>query len=219
MKSVLVIGMGRLGTHLAERLQELGNDVMIVDKDETVIEALMADFENAYTGDCTNEDVLRSLGVNNFDHCFVTVGEDFYATLEITSSLKELGAHSVVSRAKRDRQADFLRKIGADEVFYPERENAEKLAVRYNAENIFDFVELTSEYSIFEIAILRGWIGRTIADLRIRQTCGLNIIAIRRGSYLNPTPEGDYVFKEGDHVVVIGKSSDVFKVSKETEDE
>ncbi|MDO4284269.1 MAG: TrkA family potassium uptake protein [Eubacteriales bacterium] len=215
MKSVLVIGMGRLGTHLATRMQELGNDVMIVDKDEAVIQALLPDFDNAYTGDCTNEDVLRSLGVNNFDHCFVTVGEDFYATLEITSSLKEMGAKCVVSRAKRDRQAKFLKKIGADEVFYPERENAEKLAVRYNSENIFDFVELTSEYSIFEIAILREWIGKTIAELRIRQTCKFNIIAIRRDSYLNPTPEGDYVFREGDHVVVIGKSADVFRISKE----
>ena len=146
MKSILVIGMGMLGRCLAAKMQELGNDVMIIDKDEEKIQELSTIFGDAIAGDCTNPAVLKSIGVNNFDYCFVAIGEDFYASLEITSILKELGATFVVSKAKRLRQAEFLKKIGADEVFYPEKEIAEKLAVRYNATNIFDYIELTSDH-------------------------------------------------------------------------
>lgn len=151
MKSILIIGMGMLGQCLATRMQELGNDVMVIDRDEDKIQELSTVFPDALSGDCTNPAVLKSIGVNNFDYCFVAIGEDFYASLEITSILKEQGARCVISKAKRKRQADFLKKIGADEVFFPEKEIAEKLAVRYNATNIFDYIELTSDCSIFEI--------------------------------------------------------------------
>lgn len=217
MKSILVIGMGILGQHLAGKMQELGNDVMIVDKDEEVIQELSPMFQDSFVGDCTNEGVLRSLGVNNFDYCFVAIGENFYASLEITSILKDLGAKYVISKAKRSRQAEFLKKIGADEVFYPEREIAEKLAVRYNASNIFDYIELTSEYSIMEIPILPDWIGRTIGNINVRLAYNINIIAIKNQNTLNPAPGGNYKFKENDHIVVIGRSTDVFRLSNKTE--
>ncbi len=217
MKSILVIGMGTLGTHLAAKMQEMGNDVMIVDRNEERVQDLSTQFKNSFVGDCVNEGVLRSLGVNNFDICFVTVGEDSYASLEITSLLKELGAKYVVSKAKRVRQADFLKKIGADEVFFPEREIAEKLAVRYNATNIFDYIELTSEYSIFEIPILAEWSGKKIAEIDVRRTYNINIIAVKQNGILTPVSDGDFVFREGDHIVVIGKSTDVFRLSAKTE--
>ena len=146
----------------------------------------------------------------------MAIGEDFYASLEITSILKELGATFVVSKAKRLRQAEFLKKIGADEVFYPEKEIAEKLAVRYNATNIFDYIELTSDCSIFEIPIIPDWIGKTIIDINVRQEYNVNIIAIKNGQSIDPMPKGDYTFQKDDHIVVIGKSSDVFKLSAKT---
>lgn len=217
MKSILVIGMGILGRHLAYKMQELGNDVMIIDKNEELIQELSAKFKDAIVGDCTNEGVLRALGINNFDYCFVAIGEDFYASLEITSILKELGAKYVVSKAKLQRQATFLKQIGADEVFYPEKEIAEKLAVRYNATNIFDYIELTSDYSIFEIPILPKWINKSIMDVNVRHTYSINIIAIKNGSAINPAPTGNYVFCKDDHIVVIGKSSDVFKLTAKIE--
>ena len=217
MKSILVIGMGTLGVHLAAKMQELGNDVMIVDRSEERIQELSTQFKNSFVGDCVNEGVLRSLGVNNFDICFVAVGENSYASLEITSLLKELGAKYVVSKAKRVRQADFLRKIGADEVFFPEREIAEKLAVRYNATNIFDYIELTSEYSIFEIPILPEWSGKNITEIDVRRTYNINIIAVKQNGILTPVSDGNFIFREGDHIVVIGKSSDVFRLSAKTE--
>lgn len=213
MKSILVVGMGILGRHLARKMQAMGNDVMIVDENEEVIQELSPEFSDCFVGDCTNEGVVRSLGVNNFDCCFVTVDGDFYATLEITSILKEMGASYVVSKASRSRQAKFLKNVGADEVFYPEKEIAEKLAVRYNANNIFDYMELTSEYSMYEIAILPEWVGKTILELNVRQRYGVNIIAIKNGNTLNPSPYGNYVFKEDDHVMVIGHAAEAFDLS------
>ena len=183
MKSILVIGMGILGRHLAYKMLEMGNEVMVVDKNEDTIQELSTIFSDSFVGDCTNEGVLRSLGVNNYDYCFVAVGEDFYASLEITSILKELGAKYVISKAKRERQEKFLKKIGADEVFYPEKEIAEKLAVRYNATNIFDYIELTSDYSIFEIPIIPEWTGKTIKELNIRKNHNINIIAIKNDKW------------------------------------
>lgn len=216
MKSILIIGMGIIGQHLAEKMQQMGNEVMIVDKDEILLQKLSPQFQDSFVGDCTTEGVLRSLGVNNFDYCFVVVGDDFYASLEITSILKELGAPYVITKAKRKRQADFLKKIGADEVFFPEAEIAEKLAVRYNATNIFDYIELTSEYSIFEIPILPQWEGKSIEDMNVRRSYNINIIAVKNASALNPVPGGNYIFKKEDHIVVIGKAADVFKLSAKT---
>lgn len=216
MKSILIIGMGILGSCLAQKMQELGNDVMIIDKNEERIQELSTIFNDAIAGDCTNPAVLRSIGINNFDYCFVAIGEDFYSSLEITSILKELGAKCVVSKAKRQRQADFLKKIGADEVFFPEKEIAEKLAVRYNATNIFDYIELTSDCSIFEIPIIPEWVGQSIIDINVRQAYNVNIIAIKNAESIDPMPQGNYVFKPEDHIVVIGKSSDVFRLSSMT---
>ncbi|MGI5985774.1 MAG: TrkA family potassium uptake protein [Clostridiales bacterium] len=212
MKSILVIGMGRFGLQFAERMQELGNDVMVVDKDPELIDEIAYEFTDAHIGDCCNEVVLTSLGINNFDICFVTIGEDFQASLEITSMLKEHGAAHVVSKARTSRQAKLLSKIGADEVVYPEREIAEKLAIRYNADNIFDYIQLTSEYSIYEIPCCSKWVNKSVAEINVRYKYNVNIIAVKRDNALQITPGADYVFKEADHLVVIGKASDVFKL-------
>lgn len=214
MKSILVIGMGRLGKHFATKMLELGNDVMIVDKDDRTIEQYSSMFTDSQIGDCRNESVLRAIGVNNFDICFVAIGEDFQASLEITSMLKELGASYIISKAREDRQAKFLRLVGADEVVYPEREVAEKLAMRYNAGNIFDFIKLTSEYSIYEIQVVPSWIGKSIFSLDIRRKYSVNIIGIKHGNQLKPLPSPDYVFSPEDHLVVIGKSKDVFALTQ-----
>lgn len=216
MKSVLVIGMGRFGRHLASKMSELGNDVMIVDKSEKIINELAPLYANAMIGDCTNEGVVRGLGVNNFDTCFVAIGDDFQASLEVTSLLKELGAKYVVSKADRDMQAKFLERNGADEVVYPEHDMAEKLAIRHNAKNIFDYVELTQEFAIFEIAVVKDWIGHSLVDLDIRRKHQINILAIKKGTHLMATPPADYVFEANDHVLIIGKPNDVFKLSNRT---
>ena len=216
MKSILVIGMGRFGKHLARKMTELNNDVMIVDKEESIIEELATNFTDAHIGDCTSETVLSTLGVRNFDICFVAIGNNFQSSLEITSILKEFGAKYVVSKASRDIQAKFLLRNGADEVIYPEREMAEKLAIRLSAKSIFDFIELTPEYGIFEIPIREIWINKSIAQIDIRRKYHINILAIKTRNDLKPLPGSDYTFQRNDHIVVIGKPSDVFKLDEKS---
>lgn len=214
MKSILVVGMGRFGKHVALKMQELGNDVVIIDKNPEVIDELAPIFADAQIGDCCHEAVLRSIGVNNFDICFVAMGEDFQSSLEVTALLKDSGAKHVVSKANSERQAKILAKIGADEVVYPEKEIAEKLAVRYNEENIFDFIKLTPEYAIYEIPIMSQWVEKSILQLDVRQKYHVNIVAVKKGETLFPAPGASYVFSADDHVVVIGKSEDVFRLAK-----
>ena len=214
MKSILVIGMGRLGRHFATKMLALGNDVMIVDKDDSTIEQFSSIFTDSQIGDCRQEGVLRALGINNFDLCFVAIGEDFQASLEITSMLKDLGANYIVSKAREDRQAKFLKLVGANEVVYPEKEIAEKLAMRYNANNIFDYIKLTSEYSIYEIPVVPSWIGRSINSLNIRQKYEVNVIGIKQENILKPLPTPEYIVQPSDHLVVIGKSKDVFALTQ-----
>lgn len=213
MKSILVIGMGHFGCLFAEKMQALGNDVMIVDENEELINELAHKFTDSQIGDCCNPAVLKSLGINNFDICFVTIGEDFQASLEITSLLKEMGAKHVVSKARSDRQAKLLLKIGADEIIYPEKELSEKLSVRYSADNIFDYIQLTPEYSIYEIPCCHKWLGKSVSEIDVRNRYQVNIIAINHKGNLNIAPGADYVFTENDHLIVLGKESDVLRLN------
>lgn len=213
MKSVLVIGMGRMGRHLAHKLSLLGNDVMVVDKDPALIESLSDRFTDSSICDCTNEAVIRSLGVDNFDICFVTIGEDFQASLVVTSLLKKHGARKIIAKTNQDIQADLLRIIGADEIINSEVEVAEKLAVRCNADNIFDYVPMPGQYAIYEVAILPQWIGKTVVELDVRRKYQVNIIAVKNGVEMNVNVGPDYRFREHDHIVVIGRSDEVFRLA------
>ncbi len=214
MKSFLIIGTGRFGKHLAKKLIDLGNDVVAVDKDAEKIEHLNTLLTDSFVGDCRNEAVLRALGVNNFDVCFVCTAENFQSSLEITSLLKELGADFVVSTAKRDRQADLLKKIGADDVIYPEKQIAEKTGIRYNAKNIVDLIQISDDYAIYEIPVHDSWINKTIIDVNVRKNYKVNIIAIKNDHNINAAPGPDYTFRPNDHIMIIGKQADVFKLTE-----
>ena len=213
MKSVLIIGMGHMGRHLASKLQALGNEVMIVDKNPDVITALSDRFTDSNICDCTNESIIEALGVDNFDICFVTIGEDFQASLVVTSLLKQYGARMIVSKAKQKIQADLLRKIGADEIVWPEKEIAEKLAMRYNADNIFDYIPLTAEYSIYELPVPAAWVGQSLTELNVRRKYQVTIIAVKHDTALDPNVGPDYRFVQGDHVILIGQSDRVFRLA------
>ena len=179
MKSILLIGLGRFGRHIAIKLDELHHQVMAVDKEDTRVNAVLPFVTNAQIGDATNEDFLSSLGVGNFDVCIVAIGDNFQNSLEVTSLLKELGARMVVSRAARDVHAKFLLRNGADEIVYPERQLADWVAIRYSADHIFDYIELDEEHAIFEISIPEEWIGKTIGQLDIRKKYDINIMALK----------------------------------------
>ena len=165
MKSVLLIGLGRFGRHLAMQLSELGHQVMAVDKDEERVNECMPFVTNAQIGDSTRVDFLRSLGVGNYDVCYVTISGNFQNSLETTSLLKELGAKYVVSRAERDVQAKFLLRNGADAVAYPEKQVAKWAAIRYTANHIFSYIELDEQHAIIEVAVPEDWRGRSIGEL------------------------------------------------------
>jgi trk system potassium uptake protein TrkA len=214
MKSILIIGLGRFGTHLCKKLADLDNEIMIVDRNEESLEDLLPLVVSSKIGDCTNEKVLKSLGVDNFDICFVCIGDDFQSSLEITSQLKDMGAKYVVSKANRDIHAKFLLKNGADEVIYPDRDIAEKVAVRFSANQVFDYVELANGFSIYEIAPLREWLGRSLRDANIRAKYKVNIIGIKTDGNMNLMPGPDYVFQQEEHLMVIGHQSDIEKIVK-----
>lgn len=214
MKSILIIGMGKFGHHLCANLAKLGNEIMIVDEREEVIEDLLPIVTSAKIGDCTNEEVLKSLGIRNFDLCFVCIGTNFQSSLEITSLVKELGAKYVISKANRDIHAKFLLRNGADEVIYPDRDIAEKLAVRVSANHVFDYIELTEEYSIYEIPLIKNWVGKSIGEVDIRARYHVNVLGTKKNGKLDLLPGADYVFGEEEHLMVLGLKEDVDKILK-----
>ena len=214
MKSILIIGMGRFGRHLCKNLSQLGNQVMIVDEKEENLEEMLPYVVSAKIGDCTNENVLKSLGISNFDLCFVCIGTNFQSSLEITSLVKELGGRHVVSKANRDIHAKFLLRNGAEEVIYPDRDIAEKLAVRYSANHVFDYIELTEEYSIYEIPPLPEWTGKTIKELDIRNRYGIHILGTKANGKAKLMPGASYVICQEEHLMVIGKKEDVDRILK-----
>ncbi len=213
MKSILIIGMGAFGRHLAIKMSNLKNDVMIVDKDATIIDEMSSIVTDAQIGDCTKEDVLRALGVNNFDICFVTIGDTFQSSLEITSLLKDLGAKYVISKASRDIQAKFLLRNGADEVVYPDKDMAEKLAIRCSSNNVLDFFSINNEYSIFELPIKENWAGSSIEEINVRKKYHINILLIKNGNSIMTLPKADYVFKDDDQIIAIGRSEEILKIT------
>ena len=215
MKTVLVIGMSRFGRHLSLTMAELGNEVMIIDKDETAVQQMMDHVTRAQIGDCREEEVLRSIGVRNFDICFVCVGDDFQCSLEVTSLCRDLGAKYVISRANRDVQAKFLLRNGADEVIYPERNAAEKLAKRCSFTHVFDYIELSDEYSIYEIPVPDGWVGKTIIEVDVRAKYHVSIIACKsQKGQVEFVPGANWRFEPDEHLMIVGKQGDVDKILK-----
>lgn len=211
-KSVLIIGMGKFGSHLAEKMQDLGHDVLIFDRNAAAIEGLTTRFADAQVGDFTNEDVLREIDVASYDVVCITVGDDFEASMITTMLLKRLGAKYVVVRARSEIECDLLRKVGADEIVYADGDATDRLAMRMGGNNILDYIELTAGYAIFEVPVLKSWAGKSIAELEVRSRYKVNIVAIKNEEMLDPTPSPDYRFRADDHILVIGKSRDVFRL-------
>ena len=210
-KSVLLIGLGRYGTHVARELSELSHDVLAVDRNEERINGAMQYVTSAQIGDSTNEEFLRSLGVDNFDVCIVTIGKDFQSSLETTSLLKELGGKLVVSRASEDVQEKFLLRNGADEVVYPEKQLAKWTSIRYTADHILDYVEMDAEHSIFEVAIPEKWIGRKVGEIDIRRKYNINILATKVNGKMDLAVTPETVLAANKTMLVFGEDKDLQK--------
>ena len=204
MKSFLVIGLGRFGRHLAEKLMELGNEVMVIDQDEERVARLAPVVTAVCVGDCRDEQVLASLGVRNFDVCFVCVRDDFQCSLEATENLKELGAKCIVARADQEKQMKFLYKLGADYVVHTEMDMAFRVAIRFSSRNVFDYFELTPRYAIIEIETPPEWEGHTVAEVDVRRRYNVNILGIKRGEEIVPLLDPGYRFLPDTHLIIAG---------------
>lgn len=197
--------MGRFGHHLATNFLENGHDVMIVDENEEKLEDMVPYATSTRIGDCTSEEVLKSIGVRNFDVVFVCIGTNFQSSLEITSLVKELGAKRVISKATRDIQAKFLLRNGADEVIYPDKDIAEKWAERYSLDNIFDYIDLPGAFGIYEIPPLREWVGKSIRESDIAANHKISILGIKKKheEEMSVMPSADYIIRDTDHLMVM----------------
>ncbi len=211
MKTVLLIGLGRFGKHIAVKLNELNHQVMAVDQSEALVDEALPFVTNAQIGDSTNPNFLKSLGVDNYDVCIVAIGNNFQSSLETTSLLKELGAKLVVSRASTDVQEKFLLRNGADEVVYPEKQLATWTAIRYSADHILDYIELDGDHAVFEVVIPDNWLGKTVGQLDIRKKYNVNIMGMRSGNQLDLVITPDTLLVPEKTLMVLGRYKDIQK--------
>ena len=211
MKTVLLIGLGRFGRHIAMKLNDLNHQVMAVDNNEERVNAVLSYVTNAQIGDSTTEEFLSSLGIGNYDACIVAIGDDFQNSLETASLLKELGAKKVIARAATDVQEKFLLRNGADEVVYPEKQLASWTAIRCTSDHILDYIELDEDHSIFELSVPKEWEGKTILQLDIRKRYGINILGVRENGILQMNVMPDMKFNSRNSILVLGNEKSVQK--------
>ncbi len=213
MKSFLIIGLNSFGHHLCRELYEQGGEIMIADIEESRLEDALKYSISAKVGDCSEEDVLRSFGIGNFDCCFVCIGGSFQNSIQVTSLLKELGAKKVISKASNDIHSKFLLRNGADAVIYPDRDTARTLAISESSDNIFDCIPLTEDHFIYEISPYSKWIGKNFRELNLRVNYHLNVLAVKKDGKVDPMPYADHVISADEHLIVLGKADDIKKLS------
>ncbi|MCR5295827.1 MAG: TrkA family potassium uptake protein [Clostridiales bacterium] len=211
MKSVLLIGLGRFGRAVAEKLNELHHQVLAVDRNEARVNEILPLVTDAQIGDATSENFLRTLGVDNFDVCIVTIAEDFQSSLETTSLLKELGAKKVVSRAASEVQRKFLLRNGADDVVYPEGQLADWTAIRHTTDHVLDYIALDGEYAIYDLSVPEEWNGKTVGGIDIRKKYNLNLLAVRENGHPSTAVTSDTLLRSNQTILVLGKWKDIQK--------
>lgn len=211
MKSVLLIGLGRFGRHIALNLNQLGHQVLAVDDKEERINEILPYVTNAQIGDSRNIEFLESLGVNNFDVCIVAIGKDFQSSLETTTALKELGARLVVSRAAGEVHSKFLLRNGADDVIYPEKQVAKWASIRYSADHILDYIKLDEQHSIFEVSVPKSWVGMSVGQIDIRKKYNINIMAVKCKGKMNVSVNPDTTLSADNTLLVLGEHKSLQK--------
>lgn len=214
MRSILIIGLGRFGSHVARKLNQLGHEVMAVDSNEERINSVMDVVTQAQIGDSTNKAFLSSLGVDSFDCCIVAIGDDFQNSLETAYLLKELGAKQVVARAASGVQEKFLLRNGADQVVYPEKQLAKWTAIRCSSDHILDYIDLDGDYSIYELSLPKSWEGKTVAQADIRRRYGINVLGVRFKGVMDLNVQADTMLSPGSSILVLGHDQTLQKVLK-----
>lgn len=209
MKSFVVLGIGRFGSSLARTLYKLGHEVLAVDEDEDIVQDIADNVTHAVVGDCVDENTLRSLGVRNFDVAVVAIGGNLQSSILATVILKDMGVKHVVAKAQSELHAKVLLRVGADKIVFPEYDMGVRLANNLSSENILDYIELSSEYSIAEIVVPRGWIGMSLKELNVRAKYGITILACKNESGIHVAPGPDYILEKEDDLVVLGSNDNL----------
>jgi len=214
-KQFVAIGCGRFGSSVALKLMELGYEVMVVDKSEETIQNIADKVTYAVQADATDENTIKSLGIRNFDVAVISIGADIQSSILVTLMAKELGVKFVVAKAQNELHGKVLYKIGADRVVFPEREMGIRIAKNLVSDNILDYIELAPDYSIMEVVALPEWLGKSLKEINMRSSYGINVMAIKHGMDINIAVGPDDQIKEGDVLVVIGHNEDLKKIEKE----
>lgn len=214
MKSYIVIGLGRFGQTLARQLCALGAEVLAMDIHNDLVQQVADEVTHAVVGDAQDKDVLRALGVRNFDCAIVAIGSDLASSVLTVMNLKELEVPYIICKAHDETHRRVLEKLGVDRVVIPEQENAARLARSLNSHNVLDYIELSEDYGILEIPAPKAWIGKTLKDLNVRAKLGVNIIAVESGEITNVSPAADYRIQAGDILVVLGDNYSLEAVQK-----
>ncbi|WP_203362169.1 TrkA family potassium uptake protein [Bacillus sp. REN10] len=213
-KEFVVIGLGRFGGSICRALSEQGMEVMAIDVDEDRVNEFASIASHAVVADTTDESVLKSLGIRNFDHVIVAIGDDIQSSILTTLILKEIGVKRITAKAQNDYHEKVLRKIGADQVVHPERDMGRRIANNMISNNVLDYLELSDEHSIVEIVANELLAGNSIIDLDIRARYGINIVAIKRGKEVMVSPQPAEPIQKDDILIVIGADSDISRFEK-----
>lgn len=212
MKQFAVIGLGRFGLSIAKALSSAGHEVLAVDKDMERIQSIMNDVTHAIQADVSSEAAIRELGINNYDVVVVSIASDMESSILAALMAKELGAKYVVAIARSEVHAKVLSKIGADKIVFPERDMAERIAHSIISSNILDYIELSPEYSIMEVAAVNEWVDKNLGQLDMRRKYGINVLAIKHGDMINVFPRAEDMIKEDDIIIAVGKNSDLDRI-------
>jgi len=180
MKTYVVVGLGRFGQSIARRLCELGNEVLAMDKNPEYVQQISNFVTQAVVADAQDPDVLRALGIRNYDCAIVAIGKDLSASVLATLNFKEMGIPLVLCKAHDENHRKVLEKIGADRVVVPEREFANKLAQGLSTSNVLEYIELSADYGISEFEAPASWDGKSLRQLNVRARVGVNILAAGR---------------------------------------
>ena len=214
MKTYVVIGLGRFGSALSRQLCMLGAEVLAMDVQSSLVQQLANDVTQAVVGDAQDKEVLRSLGVRNFDCAVIAIGDNLAASVLITMNLKELGVPYIVCKAHDETHRRVLEKLGVDRVVIPEQEHAQRLARSLNSHNVLDYIELSKDYGILDVPAPKSWVGKNLKDLNVRAKLGVNIIAVENDGKTNVSPAADYQIRQGDMLVVLGDNIALEKVQR-----
>lgn len=214
MKNILIIGTGKFGYHISKELNKLDVEILAIDIKEDRLEKVVGYSSKTLIGDATDIEFMKTIGINNFEECIVTIGDDFQSSLETVLNLKELGAKRITARASTESQKKLLMKIGADMVVYPEEDLAKMTALHCGTNSVYDFMDLDNNYGVYEITIPKEWAGKTLLELDLRKKYNINIIGVKTKNKMKIILGPNFVLNENETVLIIAKEEDANKLFK-----